>query len=287
MGACGAGYIAGLAEKKRMTRFREHFAVSVGGLNMALYATNAGDPDIKHKIMSPWLSLSDDKKFYQKRHWYLPEGLSMAISLYRNNALYSNKPLRDIIRKHVSYENVKYYPAPIHVVATDVAAKSHRLFTLQDAKSAKELERMLLATAALFPILEPVRIDGRLYADGGFRSPDPTIDFAIPAAMEDDIIINFRLSRGKNNEGDYSVKQPKNGMAMAEQIIWSMHNEVERNDTTIPGTYIKSGKVIVIEPAKQIVKHSTDTNRDRITAFANECYYQMNSLSKTLFIVNP
>jgi NTE family protein len=78
-------------------------------------------------------------------------------------------PLREILLAQIDFRRVRRGAAPdLYVAATDVATGKARIFSRREMTA-----KALLASACLPQLMQPVRIAGRVYWDGGFSSNPP------------------------------------------------------------------------------------------------------------------
>jgi NTE family protein len=76
-------------------------------------------------------------------------------------SLFSQEPLRRLIRRHVTFENLEDALIPVHVVATDMRSGEEVLLSNGDPVDA------ILASAAIPAVFPSVRIGDRDLMDGG------------------------------------------------------------------------------------------------------------------------
>jgi NTE family protein len=78
-------------------------------------------------------------------------------------------PLREILLAQIDFRRLRRAAAPdLYVAATDVATGTARIFSRREMTA-----KALLASACLPQLMQPVRIAGRVYWDGGFSSNPP------------------------------------------------------------------------------------------------------------------
>jgi NTE family protein len=85
----------------------------------------------------------------------------------RRRGLVSQRGLRTLIERHLTFANLEDAPIPFHVVAVDVLSGHDVVFSSGRAVDA------ILASAAIPGVFEPVVVDGRDYMDGGVVNNTP------------------------------------------------------------------------------------------------------------------
>lgn len=133
---------------------------SVGAVNAAWLA-GADRADGIDGLAEIWRSL-DRGDVFPLRLW---SGLSAFLG--RRPGLFESSGLRRLVRRHIAFDRLERAPIPLHVVATDVLDGRDVRF-----ESGPTVD-VIMASAAIPGIYEPVEIDGRQYIDGGVINNAP------------------------------------------------------------------------------------------------------------------
>ena len=133
---------------------------SVGALNAAYVAVDP-TPERVRSLEELWRRMDQADVFPGGR-------FSVARKLAgRDDHLYSNRGLRAIIAENVTVDDLADTRIPCHVVTTDFIAGEPVWWT------SGRPEDVLLASACLPGIFEPVSLGGSLHVDGGVTCPVP------------------------------------------------------------------------------------------------------------------
>jgi len=134
---------------------------SVGALNAAYLAVDP-TPERVRSLEALWRGMNRSDVF--------PDGrFSVARRLAgREDHLYSNRGLRAVIAEGVTVADLADTAIPCHVVTTDLIAGEPVWWTTGKP------EDVLLASACLPGLFEPVPLAGSLHVDGGVSCPVPT-----------------------------------------------------------------------------------------------------------------
>jgi NTE family protein len=95
----------------------------------------------------------------------------------RRRGLVSERALRRLIARHLTFERLEDAPVPLHVVVVDVLTGHDVLLSKGSALDA------ILASAAIPAVFAPVTIDGLPYMDGGVVNNTP-ISHAVEAGAD-------------------------------------------------------------------------------------------------------
>ena len=160
-GAYQIGVFRALAEKKIDDYITAVSGSSVGALNLALFAMK--DLNVAESV---WKNISPDKFLDIE-----PDLIDM------KEGFASREGLLEIIEDYVNLDAVSTSDMSLYVTATEydengVGDGKARYFSL-NYKGKDEIRDILLASSALPTIYEPVRIDGKLYRDGGLKDNLP------------------------------------------------------------------------------------------------------------------
>jgi len=126
---------------------------SVGAVNAAWVA---GDPNGERldELESLWCAL--------RRGHVFPVGSAALVGLLRRRThLVDQRPLRQILTKHIAFDCLEDAALPLYIIATDVLSGNEIRLSSGSAVDA------ILASAAIPGVFAPVAIGGRVYMDGG------------------------------------------------------------------------------------------------------------------------
>ncbi|HVA70064.1 MAG TPA: patatin-like phospholipase family protein [Acidimicrobiales bacterium] len=138
---------------------------SVGAFNAAWLADHPGPRGIDG-LVDVWKSLRRRDVFpLNPRH-------SLAAIRGRRPSIASDKGLRSLLSRHLSFERLEDSAIPLHVVAVDVQSGRDVLLSSGPAVDA------IVASASIPGLLPPVEIAGRWYMDGGVVNNTP-ISYAV------------------------------------------------------------------------------------------------------------
>jgi NTE family protein len=164
IGAINASIISGNAPEARMTKLREFwkrvehansmytpYFPFLGAALRNTFTIAAGIPTFFRPNLAAFVSP------------HTPLGPEQA-------GYYSTAPLRETLRDLVDFERINAGPARLTVGACDVQTSAMRYF---DSREEALSLNHVLASGALPPAFPAVRIDGRLYWDGGVLSNTP------------------------------------------------------------------------------------------------------------------
>lgn len=154
LGAVEVGFIRRFMELR--VEFDLMVGTSVGALNAAHVAFH--DTTSHDCLTEIWLGLAGGKL-------YSRNPLRLAAGLWRSRlSLYGDALLRRLIQEHLHEDRFEAARVPLSITATDICSGERRVF------SSGSLSQAILASTAVPGVFPPVRIDGRLYVDGGVTS---------------------------------------------------------------------------------------------------------------------
>ena len=164
LGAVEVGFIRRMMELG--VRFDMMVGTSVGALNAAHVAFH---DTVSHNCLEQiWLGLAGQTL-------YSRNPLRVAAALWRSRlSLYDNRFLRGLLSEHLAEDRIESARVPLHITATDICSGERRVF------SSGKLSDAILASTAVPGLFPPVRIDDRLYVDGGVTSGGDISDAFTP-----------------------------------------------------------------------------------------------------------
>lgn len=130
---------------------------SVGALHGAAFAAH-GETSIE-VMADAWRSADRSSALGRRR--------DIAKNLWRHRTLASSKQISRLIRSNINVQRFADLPVRFAAVATDVLSGEPELL------SEGLLEPALLASSAVPGVFPPVKIDGRLFVDGGVAANVP------------------------------------------------------------------------------------------------------------------
>lgn len=175
LGAVQVGMLQALAERSIAPDLL--VGTSVGAINAAFVADVPG-PEGPALLAQIWGSLRRSDVFPMSATTVL------RAALHRDHLVPSG-PLRDLISRTLTYQNLEQAAIPLTVVATEVTTGIEVLLSRGSAVDA------LMASAAIPGIFSPVRVGGQLLMDGGVTDHTP-ISHAVRAGAD----IIYVLSTG-------------------------------------------------------------------------------------------
>jgi NTE family protein len=134
---------------------------SVGALNAALIAF---DPTLRgvERLEQTWRDLGERGLFPSRRL-----NFSWARFLARGDHVFDSEPMRRLIFSVLGEAHLENARIPVAVVATELETGAERIFT------SGEVTPRLLASCAMPGIFPPVRVEDRLFIDGGVTNNVP------------------------------------------------------------------------------------------------------------------
>ncbi|MCX7792951.1 MAG: patatin-like phospholipase family protein [Thermodesulfovibrionales bacterium] len=160
--------------------------VSVGALNGTMLAME------KYELLKEiWNTISSEKVYRGSLNW-----LAAIRVLFGSRSVLSNKPLYELIKKHVSLRDIKSDRYDLRIGSVSLYSGEYRAFRPQDFENDDEFRKVLLSSTAIPVIWKPVNEirlkNGSLFRDaidGGIRNISPLGD-VIDSDPEEVIIIN-------------------------------------------------------------------------------------------------
>jgi len=141
----------------------------------------------------------------------------------RRNHLVPARPLRSLLRRHLTFDRLESSPIPLHVVTTDVATGEEVVLSSGDAINA------VAASAAIPGIFPPVRVGGRVLIDGGVSSNVP-ISHAIDRGATTVYVLSTGYACGLDTEPAGALEMMLHSIAlMLQQQLTSEIADVGRD----------------------------------------------------------
>lgn len=195
---------------------------SVGAINAAFFA---GDPSPAgaDRLDKIWKSIRRQDVFQVS-----PLAGALSFLSWRNH-ICSEKPLRHLIEKHLTFDRLEETRIPCHIVTTDLFNAVEVSFSKGPAASA------LLASAAIPGVFPPVKIGGHYLVDGGVTNNTP-ISVAIAKGAERVIVFPTGMSCG--------LKTPPKGVL--EMALQTLNIAVSHRLKFDMERHLKSSEIIVL-----------------------------------------
>lgn len=135
------------------------FGTSVGAINGGWVASDHGDHYAE--LAKVWLGLSRETVFPTR------PVLGLLGFLGRRPNLVPSSGLRQLLKRHLTFDRLEDAPIPLHVVATDLLSGMDKCLTTGNAVEA------IIASSSIPAVFPPVYLDGRAYVDGGVVNNTP------------------------------------------------------------------------------------------------------------------
>lgn len=195
---------------------------SVGAINVAFFAS---DPTAKGvaRLEQIW-------KRIRRKDVFQVSPLAGALSfLSWRNHICSEKPLKNLIETHLTYDRLEETRIPCHIVATDLFDGIEVSFSKGPAVEA------LLASSAIPGVFPPVKIGSHYLVDGGVTNNTP-ISVAIAKGAERIIVFPTGMSCG--------LKTPPKGVV--EMALQTLNLAVSHRLKFDMEKYLDSVEIIVL-----------------------------------------
>lgn len=226
--------------------------VSVGALNAGFLAQfkNGQEKEAVKVLEKLWLSLDNSSI----KSFHFPPYMS---ALW-NTGMFSTKPLRNLVEKHLNVKAVAMSGKILRIGAVSLTTAKYGLWTEKDS----DLVDGIMASSAFPGFFDTVKARGEEWSDGGIREVTPLKDAIDAGATEIDVIL-------ASTKG---VTGPKNKFNSAKVIVRSlsiMMDEVFENDLKVCA--LKNGiegyrkiDLKVYRPQKAMGNHSLDFDPEHI-----------------------
>jgi len=189
--------------------------VSVGALNASFLAQYPIGNEVAsyNDIRELWESLST-RSIYKKWNIF---GELMA---FFKKSVYNSEPLQHLVRSRLDVEAVRNSGKKLRVGAVELESGLYRSF----AEDYSLLTEAILASASYPAMLCPIRLEGKLWTDGGVRNITPLRE-AIELGASD-----IHVVQCAPKDAMYAEKKIKNALTVAERAIDIMSDEIVDND---------------------------------------------------------
>lgn len=107
--------------------------------------------------------------------------------LLKDRSFFDNAPLWELM-KHIDLEKVMNSPTELHIITTDVATRSERVFSSK-IEEREVFRKSILASTAMKHVFDPVQIHDAHYMDGGEANPIP-IENAVRAGCNTVFVVD-------------------------------------------------------------------------------------------------
>ncbi|MFV1957906.1 MAG: patatin-like phospholipase family protein [Planctomycetota bacterium] len=196
--------------------------VSVGALNASFLAMyGPGDEaDAAGGLLDLWRAI----RTKDVRRHHRPFGFLHG--LWRPN-LYDSRPLQRFVRQRLDPVRLRASGKELRVGAVSLDDGGYRLFDQHD----DAIVEAVLASAAFPAFLEPIRIRGTLFTDGGIRNVTP-LGAAIDAGADRVDVLLTEPSRLETAWGRFR-RMPPSAPELAVRALEIMLNEIVENDLVV------------------------------------------------------
>lgn len=228
--------------------------ISVGALNGAFLAQfeQRRQPAAVIDLEDLWLGLNN--KDVWKKHF-----LGEAASLWKPS-VYDSSPLRKLVENRLDVSKVR--ASGIEYRAVAVSWGTGKLYVASQGDS--EIVDWVLASSSYPCFLEPVRIGGDLWSDGGVREVTPLGEAIRAGAVKIDVVMcsNPEFSSEWRTTG-------RNVIHYVLRTIDLMSEEIMRKDLKVcglknelarPGSGYANVKVELVQPSVDLVSNSLEFN---------------------------
>lgn len=195
---------------------------SVGAINAAFFAADPSSSGAE-RLEKIWKGIRRQDVFQVS-----PLAGALSFLAWRNH-ICNEKPLRHLVKKHLTYEKLEEARIPCHIVTTDLLNGLEVSFSKGPAVDA------LLASAAIPGVFPPVNIGGHYLVDGGVTNNTP-ISVAIAKGAERVVVFSTGMSCG--------LKTPPKGVV--EMALQTLNLAVSHRLKFDMLKYIESVDIIVL-----------------------------------------
>lgn len=207
-GAFQAGALAYLYEKEYT--YDSVYGVSVGALNGYMVASNNF-----HLMAEIWQNISNNQVYTP------PSFMSYVKLIWGAKGLYSNEPLRELLKAYVALKDLS---VPFYAGFVDLADKGWVLSKINDLITDSAAVNHILASTTMPIIWPPVNGD---WVDGGVRNVVPLAD-AAKADVEEIVFIS--CSPVANIDRPDVADGTKNIIDVIKKTLSVMVDEISTND---------------------------------------------------------
>lgn len=239
-GGANGSYEVGAIEYLVLNQKRDYqiFAgVSVGAINAAYLAhfkPDRLDAGVNN-LGNMWRNLSTDQIY---KRWF-PFGRLHALW---KQSLYDSSPVQKMMRSNLKPEIILASGNKLRLGAVCVSSGQYEVFD----ENYHDIPGAVLASSAFPLAFSPIKLDGKLYLDGGIRTIIPLTAAIKAGADEVDVIITQ-----PKNEPEWQPKNPKT-LDLALRTLDIMTNEIVDNDILVPKLY--NTLAVLGQSSKKLVK---------------------------------
>ncbi len=206
--------------------------VSTGNLNAAMLAQGEGWAGLLRQLdalKAIWYGLRENRDIYTTR-----VGGVLGL-VFKADSIYSNKPLGELIRRHVDPARIRASGRTLRVGVVELLSGEY--FAVDGAYPG--ILEMILASASIPVMFNPVEIEGRKYVDGGVRNITPLSEAFqaleeerddAPGELHDPDTIYVILASPLEMKRVSGPEKVDSGIEIALRSVDLLLNEVFRND---------------------------------------------------------
>jgi NTE family protein len=195
---------------------------SVGAINVAFFASDPTAQGVA-RLEQIWMRIRRQDVFQVS-----PLAGALSFLSWRNH-ICSEKPLKNLIKKYLTFDRLEETRIPCHIVTTDLFDGIEVSFSKGPAVDA------LLASSAIPGVFPPVKIGGHYLVDGGVTNNTP-ISVAIAKGAERIIVFPTGMSCG--------LKTPPKGVV--EMALQTLNLAVSHRLKFDMEKYLDSVEIIVL-----------------------------------------
>jgi len=167
-----------------------------------------------------WLGIEGDKSIYKR--WCL----GIVSGLISRDGFYNSSPLQNLIKKNVNDRLAQESGREIRIGCCSYG-KGHYVEVDQNKK---DLWKWVAASSGYSPFLLPIRIEGDLWFDGGYRCVTP-LKSAIKAGCDEvDVVITGPPKTQEEDPKDNWVGTKMNAFHVGMRVVGLMSDEVFYRD---------------------------------------------------------
>lgn len=196
--------------------------VSVGALEAGLISQYpiGQFPDAVDALDDVWLGLKGDESIYKR--WFLGK----VAGLINRDAFTNSKPLWDIVKSHVHDEAARASGREIRIGTCSYGKGQY----FEADQNTQDLWKWVVASSGYSPFLLPMRIDGDLWFDGGYRCVTP-LKSAIAAGCEAiDVVLTGPPKTREQDPADNWLGTKINAYHIGLRVVGLMADEVFYRD---------------------------------------------------------
>ena len=237
--------------------------VSVGALNAFKLATvEYGKPqEAFEKINKIWRNI---KQEHILKDW---QPLGKLSALWKKS-IYDSSPLAHLIKKGYHPDKIKQSGKCLRLGAVCLETGEQKFVTEKD----RHLEKWALASASFPVFMEPVKINGKLWIDGGTKVITPLGTAIRSGASHIDVILTTSLENpdvwtGVNTSGWSAIPEiaMRSISLMTDRIMLAdMRTVGLKNDLVIVHDKYRNINIRIIKPSVRLTGDTLKFNNDRV-----------------------